>query len=101
MRERIEKIRNDIKTNLFSKSDELVIVGLRIIELLEEINEGMKGEEKDAGRDEPEPERRHRARPKPKPVRRVGVGSRGGIGRGERQRLARIASQGIASGENI
>lgn len=57
----VSKIKNDVETNVFNRSDELVIVGLRLIELLEK-----KGIE-DAGRCEPtgKPARRP-ARPRPK-----------------------------------
>lgn len=60
--ELVTKIKNDVENNIFNKSDELVIIGLRIIELLEQ-----KGINEDVGRTEPtgKPARRP-ARPRPK-----------------------------------
>jgi len=61
--ELISKIKNDVENNIFNKSDELVIIGLRIIELLEE----QKGKE-NAGRcEQPRPKRISKPRPKRKP----------------------------------
>jgi hypothetical protein len=62
MKSRVDIIRDSIKSNIFAHSDELVIVGLRIIELLEEL----KGE-KNAGRREPRPVAESGSEPEPKP----------------------------------
>lgn len=59
--EQIPKIKNDVENNIFNRSDELVIIGLRIIELLEE----QKGQT-DAGRCEPEPRPKRISKPRPK-----------------------------------
>ena len=88
MKDRIDKIRNDVKTNIFNKSVELVIVGLRTIELLEELLEQLKKEgEKNGRRSDPEPRpkreytrRKRRTRSdkgKPKPNRLAGVPASG------------------------
>jgi len=65
MQERIEKIKNDVKTKIFNQNDELTIIGLRIIELLEEL----KGEKENAGR-KSEPKRESKPRRKPEPKRK-------------------------------
>lgn len=48
MIERIERIREDVKNNVHNHADELTVIGLRQIELLEEIKELLTKENEDA-----------------------------------------------------
>jgi hypothetical protein len=109
MKEKVAKIREAIQKCTITSTDEPTILSLRIIELLEQLNEIMEGKEYGKWLDaEPRIKRVFVKRRKPGPKRKskspriVGVGSKGGeFGRRRRRYMADKLAAGLANGENV
>jgi len=65
MKDRVAKLRNDIETNPHNQSDELVIVGLRLIELGESLEKLFETKGVTVGRTKRKYTRRRKSGPKP------------------------------------